>query len=122
MNVNYKTLIAAAALSVGLLGCDSPVKIGDVERNPGAFEGKEVRLQGIAGQTVKIPLVEVKAYRLKDATGEVQVIAASDLPKEGDEVVVRGRVESVAIVAGQSFGLTVKEIERRPPGIRWPWQ
>lgn len=115
-------LAVAIALSVGLAGCERAVKIGEVVQQAASFEGREVKLQGTTSQAIKIPLVEAKAYHLKDATGEVLVWAANDLPKEGEEVVVRGKVESVAIIAGQSFGLAVREIERRPPGVKWPWQ
>jgi cytochrome c-type biogenesis protein CcmE len=118
-------IVMALLLSLGLLGCDSSpqaVKIGEVVQKAASFEGHEVKLQGTASQAIKIPLVEAKAYRLKDATGEVLVWTSGDLPKEGEEVVVRGQVENIAVIAGQSYGLTVREIERRPPGIRWPWQ
>lgn len=117
-----KISMAAALLSLGLAACDSTVKIGDVQRDVAAFDGKEVRLQGTADRAMKIPLVDVKTYRLRDSSGEIQVWASGDLPKEGEEVVVRGKVESIAIVIGQGYGVALRESERRPAGWRWPWQ
>jgi hypothetical protein len=104
-------------------GCDSGAQaISAVTQGGPAVEGREVTLRGSVVQTINIPLVDAKAYRLKDATGDIVVWTTGPLPGEGEEVVVRGRVESVAIVTGQSFGRSLKEIDRRPPGIRWPWQ
>lgn len=117
--------LVAVVLSAGLAGCDSSprvVKIDEVVQKAASFEGREVELRGTASQATKIPLTDAKVYRLKDATGEVLVWTSGDLPKEGEEVVVHARVESLAIIAGQSYGLTVKEIKRQAPGFRWPWK
>lgn len=124
MNRNRIAILVVCATFFGLAGCDSlqAVKIEEVVQKAASYEGKEVTLRGTASQATKIPLVEAKTYRLKDATGEILVSTSGSLPKEGEEVVVRGRVESIAIIAGQSYGLAVTEIERRPPGIKWPWQ
>jgi len=96
--------------------------IGDIAQNGSAFEGREVKLRGVASQLVKLPFADTKGYRLKDTSGEIVVWTTGAMPGEGEEVVVRGRVENVAIVSGQSLGLSLKEIEHRPPGIRLPWQ
>lgn len=125
MNRTRIAAVAVIALTLGLAGCDSSsrsAKIDEVLQKAASFEGQEVKLQGTASQAMKIPLVDAKGYRLKDATGEIMVWTSAELPKEGEEVVVRGRVENLAVIAGQSYGLSVKELERRPPGIKWPWQ
>jgi hypothetical protein len=44
------------------------------------------------------------------------------MPPEGEEVIVRGRVENLIIFSGQNYGLVLKEIERKPAGMKWPWQ
>lgn len=114
--------LAVLSLAALLAACDGGPKIGEVAKAGASFEGKEVTLRGTVAGVTKLPLIDTKNYRLKDATGEIAVWTTAAAPKEGEEVVVRGRVESVAIVSGESFGLAVKEVERRPPGIRWPWQ
>lgn len=81
-----------------------------------------LQLRGTATQLVKLPFADTKSYRLKDATGEIVVWKTGTMPGEGEEIVVRGRVENIAIVSGQSLGLSLTEIERRPPGLRMPWQ
>ena len=120
-------LVAAFVLVLvaALAGCDAgagAMPIGDIAQNGSAFEGREVKLRGVASQLVKLPFADTKGYRLKDTSGEIVVWTTGAMPGEGEEVVVRGRVENVAIVSGQSLGLSLKEIEHRPPGIRLPWQ
>jgi hypothetical protein len=68
-----------------------------------------------------MPLTEKKSYRLKDATGEIVVWTTGLMPGEGEEVIVRGRVENLIIVDGRSFGLVLNELDHQPPGIKWPW-
>jgi hypothetical protein len=96
--------------------------IGEVARAPASFEGREVKLRGTASQLLKLPLSDAKGFRLKDASGEIVVWTSGPMPADGEELVVRGRVESAVILGGESFGLAVQEIERQPPGIKWPWQ
>lgn len=79
-------------------------------------------MRGTVVEQWKIPLIEVRFYGLRDATGDLPVMTLNTLPGVGEEVVVKGRVESMAIVAGQSYGTALKELERRPAGISWPWK
>lgn len=109
--------------SLFLAGCgQSVLPIGDIAKTPAAFEGREVTLRGSASQMLKLPFADAKGYRLRDASGEIAVWTTAAMPADGEELLVRGRVESAMIVGGESFGLAVQEIERRPPGITWPWQ
>lgn len=112
-------------LAAVLAGCDAgagAMPIGEIAQNGSAFEGREVKLRGAVSQLVKLPFADAKSYRLKDATGDIVVWTTGTMPGEGEEVIVRGRVENIAIVSGQSLGLSLKEIERMPPGLRMPWQ
>lgn len=123
----FNTFAAALIFLVAavLAGCDAGagvMPIGEITQNASTLEGREVKLRGTASQLVKLPFADTKGYKLKDATGEIVIWTSGTMPGEGEEVVVRGRVENIAIVSGQSLGLTLKEIERRPPGMRMPWQ
>lgn len=109
--------------SLFLAGCGQATSpIGDITKAPASFEGREVKLHGTASQMLKLPFADAKGYRLRDASGEIAVWTAGAMPADGEELVVRGRVESAMILGGESFGLAVQEIERQPPGIKWPWQ
>lgn len=106
-----------------LAACGQGVSpIGDITAAPASFEGREVTVRGTASQVLKLPFADAKRYRLKDATGEIAVWTTGPMPGEGEPLAVRGRIESAVIVAGESYGLALKEIERRPPGIAWPWR
>ncbi len=109
-------------LGVGLIGllalsgCDylpfgfTPVK--EIVTSPAQFEGKEVRVRGKVKDITKVPLVELKLYVLDDGSGEVTVVAGESLPAVNETVSLRGVVESVAIMGGESIGLRIKETKR----------
>ena len=104
---------------VGLLalsGCDYlPFGFNSVKEivsSPGQFEGKEVRVKGKVKDVVKIPLVDLKLYMLDDGSGEVMVVAKDSLPAENETVTLKGVVESMAIMGGESIGLRIKETKR----------
>ncbi len=105
----------AGALAMG--GCDylpfgtTPIK--DIVAAPANFEGKEVKLRGTVTSVTKVPLLDIRQYTLDDGSGEIAVVASGDLPAEKTKVMVKGKVESTAIIAGQSLGLRLRESERR---------
>ena len=111
-----RTLIAPCMLAgiVALGGCDylpfgyTPIK--EITAAPGQFEGKEVKLKGRATGTVK--LFGVKAFLLKDGTGDITVVTDGQLPAENAEVALRGIVRSAAIIGGSAIGLKVDETRR----------
>ncbi len=111
--------IGTSAILAGLLllsGCDylpfglTPIK--DIVTSPAQFEGKEVRVRGKVKDITKIPLVDLKLYVLDDGTGEVTVVSGESLPAVNETVLVKGVVESMAIVGGESIGLRIKEMKR----------
>jgi hypothetical protein len=113
--------ILLAVICLVLAGCDGlPIGLtnaGDVQRTPAAYEGKDLRLRGTVAQATKIPLIDIKTYVLKDATGELMVVTSGQLPTAGEEVMVMGRAENLAILGGQGLGLTVKEGKRLSVGV-----
>jgi hypothetical protein len=105
--------LAALALAAG---CDrlgiGVTSIADIKKNPAEFEGREVAIRGKVTEPSKIPFLNVTVYQLRDDTGEITVTTSLDLPHAGETVTVRGKVQNVAILAGQSFGVSVSEQER----------
>ena len=65
-------------------------KIGEILKAPGAYEGKEVSIAGKVTGTHN--LVVVKYYQVDDGSGEIAVVTENALPKEGEKVRVKGRV------------------------------
>ena len=86
--------------------------IGEINESPINFDGKEVRLKGIPKEATRIPLIKLKTYVLEDDTGEITIFTSDDLPVMGEELSIRVRVESLAIIMGEPLGMTVVELER----------
>jgi len=105
-------LMIVTAVVMG--GCDylpfGYTAIREITQAPGQFEGKEVRLKGQARGTLSI--LGLKAYTLRDETGEIPVVTSGALPAENAEIVIKGVVKSAVIVGGASLGLRVEEIRR----------
>ena len=116
MSVSFRAVMFVIALS--LSGCDylpfGFTPIGQVVGQAASFEGREVKLRGRVVDVNKIPVLNISIYTLRDDTGEIVVVQPVVLPGIGDEVALRGRVESLLILAGQGLGTTVKEIDRLP--------
>ncbi len=87
-------------------------KIGDIVKNPAAFDGKEVKIRGKVTNVTKLPFVAKKFYTLDDGTGEIVVTTELDIPGTEQSVAIRVRVESTAIVDNKSIGLHATEIKR----------
>ncbi len=88
------------------------VTINAINTSPVNFDGKEVRLRGIAKNPTRLPLIDLKSYMLEDATGEIMVLTESDLPRMNEEFTVRVRITSLAIINGEALGLMAIELER----------
>lgn len=111
-----KKALLLSMLALVLGGCNylplgtTPIK--DIVAAPASFEGKEVKLRGTVREVTKIPFLDLRQYTLDDGSGEITVVAAGDLPAEKTALLVTGKVESTAIIGGQSLGLHLREIER----------
>lgn len=101
---------------LALSGCDylpfGYIPVKEIVTSPAQFEGKEVRVKGKVKDIVKVPLVKLKLYVLDDGSGEVTVVAGESLPAVNETVTLKGIVESMAIMGGESIGLRIKETKR----------
>ena len=117
-NSDSMVFYTAVAIAVMLLlaGCDALpfgyTAVKDISATPANFEGKEVKLKGRVTSVTRLPMLDVKAYTLKDDTGEISVATLGALPAVNDEVSLRGTVKSAVIIGGQVLGLRVEEIRR----------
>lgn len=112
-----KLLVQTMLMLVVLLtghqaNADEIVPISEINTSPANFDGKEVKLRGIAKNPTRLPLVNLKSYVLEDKSGEIMVLTESDLPKMDEEITIRAIVKSLAIIKGEALGLTVTELER----------
>lgn len=106
-------LLMLSILTTGhpaLAGEITPIK--EINAAPVNFDGQEVKLKGIPKNPTRLPLVNLKSYVLEDSSGEITVLTELDLPKMNEEITIRAKVKSLAIVKGDALGLTVTELER----------
>ncbi|MEO6825621.1 MAG: hypothetical protein ABI167_13010 [Nitrosospira sp.] len=108
-------LVVAVAIGCLLAGCGAidATPINEINTSPANFDDKEVMLQGIAKDPTRIPLLDMKSYVLKDESGEITILTKAELPKVNEKISVRAKVANIAIINGESLGMTVTELARR---------
>ncbi len=87
-------------------------KIGDIIKNPAAFEGREIEIHGKVVEVTKLPLIEKKFYSIDDGTGQILVTTEQSIPGMGEKVAVKVRIKSIAIENDKSIALHATEIKR----------
>lgn len=117
MQLFKKTTLFIGAL-VLLAGCDympfGYTPIGEINRSPGRYEGKEIKVRGTVKDLSKLPFIDTKIYTLLDETGEITVFTKNTLPAMGETIAIKAAVKTTAIVDEQSFGLRLEEIKKLP--------
>lgn len=119
MTILLRWTAIALALLVG--GCALAVRhpsVAELQYNPGRYHDRTVSVEGVVTSSWGIPLVPFQLYKVDDGTGEVTVLSQHGrTPARGARVRVRGKVEQVAVLGGQSIGLHLREerlhVERR---------
>ena len=100
-------IVALASISACALRAPN---IGDLQRNPGRYQDRTVRIDGVVTSSWGLPLVPFRLYKVDDGTGEVTVISQGNrTPTRGARVHVKGRVNEIAVFGGQSIGLHIRE-------------
>jgi hypothetical protein len=106
----------ALGIAFGVAACDTLgvgfTPIRDIVASPARFDGQDVKVTGVVTSATKVPFVEMKAYVIRADGAELTVTTLGTLPAVNDEVSVRGRIESAAIVGGRSVGLRLIEGRR----------
>lgn len=110
--------ILLLCLLLGLAGCDALpwgfTPVSDIVKDPAAFDRQEVRLRGRVTDVLSLALFEFRGYTLEDETGRIFVVQPETLPKMGEQIAIRGRVENLFILHAKGFGTAVVEIDRLP--------
>lgn len=75
--------------------------IGDILKKPRNYEGKIVKVKGDI--TSSVNLIIVKYFALRDKTGEIYVVTNRILPKQGDAISVKGRVQEGFTIGPSQF-------------------
>lgn len=101
-----RALLLGAALACGCAALFA-TRIGDIEKSPGRWDGRTVTIAGKVTGTHN--LLVVKYYQVDDGTGEIAVVTQDGLPKEGDHVRVKGRVEQAFAIGTAHLVVIVEE-------------
>ncbi len=96
-----------------LSGCALSLRhphIADLRSNPARYQHHSIDIDGVVTTSWGLPLVPFRFYRVDDGTGEVTVLSQNPrTPTRGARVRVKGTVNEVAVLGGQSLGLHVRE-------------
>lgn len=95
------TLAAALAL---LAGCASVTPIGHLLNDPGRYDGRSVRIQGVVKGSAGA--FGLGTYQVQDNTGTLTVVTQNNgAPREGDKIGVQGIFQALFTLGSQSLAV-----------------
>jgi hypothetical protein len=111
---NIRNLLALAVVTVSLfiIGCPPHVSIGDIDKDPGRYAGKEITIAGRVSDS--FGALGNGLFQIDDGTGHMWVVSQSyGVPGNGSKVGVTGRIEQGFSFGGRSFAVVMKETKAR---------
>jgi hypothetical protein len=104
-------LVFAALLSGCALATRHP-SVAELKYNPGRYQDHTVSIDGVVTSSWGVPMVPFRVYKVDDGTGEMTVVSQTGrVPTRGSHVRVKGRVNDIATLGGQSIGLHIQETD-----------
>lgn len=104
-------VVVISTAMLWIVGCPTGASIGDINRDPARFAGKEVAISGHASQT--FGGLGNGVYQVDDGSGRMWVFSQNfGVPGNGAKVRVVGRVEQGFSFGGRSFGVILRQTER----------
>jgi hypothetical protein len=111
---------------IGLIGCSSTgnlhvalstpdlTPINEIQQR--ADKSNVVYLKGNVGD--RAPFLGSGAYQLQDQTGTIWIVTQKPLPSKGDEMSIKGEIQSQSIAIGQQqaqelYIVELEQLERR---------
>lgn len=76
-----------------------PTPIGKIQAGPRDYDGKPVTVKGTVTDSAN--LLFMKFFVVKDATGEIHVVTERIIPRKGETVTVKGRVQEAFALGDQ---------------------
>ena len=105
-------LSALILLAFTNIGCSRATRIGDILANPSQYEGKDLTIGGIVGETTWFALVGKGAYQLGDGSGNIWVVTSQPPPQKGQSISAKGEIQSTFSIGAQSYGTVLVETQR----------
>jgi hypothetical protein len=111
--VSWQRAVVPAAGVALLVSCGAlfTTKIADIKRSPAQYDGKSVVVAGSV--TGSANLLLIKFFKVKDSTDEITVVTDAALPKEGDTVRVKGKVNQAFALGSNRLVVIVEEPRQR---------
>jgi hypothetical protein len=108
-------LLPTGLLALLLAGCVTQTHVGRIVNDPYRFQNREIEIRGVV--TGSVNAVVAGGYQVDDGTGKILVLSNGGAPRKGADVSVRGYVTPGVSVMGNSFGVTIRERDRRVNGF-----
>jgi hypothetical protein len=105
------TVALAGTLVLGSCSTLVATKIAEIKTAPSSYDGKTVTIAGKVTSTHN--LLVIRYYDVDDGTGVIPVVTESELPKEGDTVRVKGKVNEAFAVGSAHLVVIVEEPPKR---------
>jgi hypothetical protein len=89
----FGLLLVAAAVG-GAAACYrlAATKIGEIVKQAASYDGKSVTVYGTVKERIDLP--QLKCYVLDDGSGQIAVATTGPLPRVGETIHTRGRVQA----------------------------
>ena len=84
--------------------------IEEIKQHAKKYDEDTIIVRGQVSKITKIPML--KAYSIKDDSGEIWVITDKKLPEQGEQLSIRCQVENIVIFGQKSMGLHLRELQR----------
>ena len=104
--------VALGVIALSIAGCPTRTMIGDINKNPGRYAGKEVTIAGRAA--LSFGAVGDGVFRINDGSGSMWVYSKSfDVPSDGSKVAVTGRITQGVSIGKRHFLVVLQETRER---------
>ncbi len=104
----FAVVLACAAAAPAAL---AKTTINKINGDPGKYYNKKVTIEGTV--TDSYGVLGEGAYELDDGTGRIWVVTERTVPSRGAKVGAKGRVFSGPALRGRTFGVAIRESDRR---------
>ena len=107
--IDWSSIILASLLVFALSCGWFPTRIGDILAHPRDYDGKSVTVSGTVSRAIGVG--RVRTFVVADETGSIRVITERAVPRDGEQVRIRGRVEQSFVLLDESLVVIHEEPE-----------